>query len=455
MSTEVAVLTPLLAHAEGLRPAVESVIGLLATVSEGACVVERGRGIVYWNARAEELTGFGGASTLGRPCAHGLLGLEEESGAALCAGSCPVAATLADGQVRDLRVRVRRRDGSHWPAELRLLPIFEAESGVSGVIELLSERQADDSARVRLSELRLALAADPLTGLPNRRFAELALDARLNELRHFGWPMGALLLDVDLLGSVNDRYGRAVGDGVLAHIARTAGRHIRETDTLCRWDGDELLALVSQVNAEQLRELAEKIRALVASTPVRLPQGELPATVSVAAALGTRDESAAGFLARLDHLLVLARSMGGDQVALGAPKIAPLRARAARSIRRTGVLRVLLVDDHAVVRQGLAALLGGEAGLAVIGEAVNGREGVELADALVPDVILMDANMPVMDGIEATRLIHERHPAVRVIGLSVLADTEVGQRMARAGASRLVSKAASARELLRVIRGPL
>jgi|WetSurMetagenome_2_1015567.scaffolds.fasta_scaffold137681_1 CheY-like chemotaxis protein len=87
-------------------------------------------------------------------------------------------------------------------------------------------------------------------------------------------------------------------------------------------------------------------------------------------------------------------------------------------------IRVMLVDDHAVVRQGIANLLGDESDLEVIGEAADGREAVELAAGLIPDVILMDTSMPNLNGVEATRIIHNDWPDIRIIGLSMFEEPD-------------------------------
>lgn len=116
-------------------------------------------------------------------------------------------------------------------------------------------------------------------------------------------------------------------------------------------------------------------------------------------------------------------------------------------------LRLLLVDDHAIVRQSLARMLALEPDMEVVGEAADGALAVELSRRLQPDIVLMDINLPGMNGIEATRAIHAESPHIRLIGLSMLEDFEQAQAMQQAGASRYLTKSGPAEELLAAIRG--
>lgn len=113
----------------------------------------------------------------------------------------------------------------------------------------------------------------------------------------------------------------------------------------------------------------------------------------------------------------------------------------------SAVRRLLLVDDHAMVRQGLRAILESYQDLSVVGEATNGLEALSMASDAGPDVILMDVNMPQMDGIEATKRIKSVRPGTVVIGLSVNNSPAVKEAMKKAGAAAFVSKDAAADQL--------
>jgi len=115
-------------------------------------------------------------------------------------------------------------------------------------------------------------------------------------------------------------------------------------------------------------------------------------------------------------------------------------------------IRVLVVDDHAVVRQGLRALLELQDGIEVVGDAADGDEGVDAATQLRPDVILMDLVMRRLDGVSAMRLLRERLPETRVIVLTSFLDDDKLLPALRAGAAGYLLKNAEPQEVVRAVR---
>jgi two-component system, NarL family, response regulator LiaR len=114
-------------------------------------------------------------------------------------------------------------------------------------------------------------------------------------------------------------------------------------------------------------------------------------------------------------------------------------------------IKVLLAEDHDIVREGTRQLLERSADLTVVGEAADGEEAVRLAEALQPDVIVMDVRMPRLTGLEATRLIKAKYPGVRVLILSAYEDDQYVFPLLEAGAEGYLLKTASGRELVRAI----
>jgi len=115
-------------------------------------------------------------------------------------------------------------------------------------------------------------------------------------------------------------------------------------------------------------------------------------------------------------------------------------------------IRVLLAEDHTIVRKGLRSLLEGEAGIEVIGEAEDGREAIKLADKLHPDIVVMDIAMPGLNGLEATRQLKKRFPEMKILILTMHANEEYILQTLKAGALGYLVKKAAPSELISAIK---
>jgi len=115
-------------------------------------------------------------------------------------------------------------------------------------------------------------------------------------------------------------------------------------------------------------------------------------------------------------------------------------------------IRILIVDDKAEVRQGLRTILQLSRDLEIVGEASNGLEAVQAAELLRPDAVLMDVEMPVVDGLEATQRIKEQYPEIGVVILTIHGSEEIREQAARAGPDAFVEKEAPTEHLIAAIR---
>ena len=116
------------------------------------------------------------------------------------------------------------------------------------------------------------------------------------------------------------------------------------------------------------------------------------------------------------------------------------------------MIRVLIADDHRILREGIKSMLQDEEDISCVGEAGNGEEAVALVDSCEIDIILMDISMPVMDGLEATSLIKARFPTVKVIALTMLEQGSFVRQMLKCGASGYLLKNAGKHQVLEAIR---
>ena len=291
---------------------------ILESIGDGVYFVDRDRRISYWSQGAERLSGYEDDRALGSSCADGLLMHVDDNGTSLCHDGCPLAATLADGRPREVQVYLHHAEGYRVPILLRTTPIFGSSGEIEGAVETFSDTSSLMAALKRVRELSAAVTTDPLTGIGNRRFIELKLEGCLTESRRLGAAAGVLFIDIDDFKGVNDIFGHDVGDEALRMVAGTLKHNLRSSDSLGRWGGDEFLALLLDVNREQLQATAEKLRMLVANSYLSLGTVDLRVTISLGAALTCPDDTPETLLKRVDSVLYDSKAAGRNRFTVAA-----------------------------------------------------------------------------------------------------------------------------------------
>ena len=286
---------------------------VIDNLTEGVYTLDRERRITYWNRGAELLTGYAAADVLGRCCADGFLRHMDAEGRLLCHSGCPMQATMDDGEERYAELFLHHKMGHRVPINVRAIPTRAPDGTIGGAGEGFNDISARVLAEEKIRELERLSLVDPLTGVANRRYAEIQVASRLAEKTRYALPVGLLFLDVDHFKSVNDLFSHAVGDEVLAVIGRTLTAASRSGDFVCRWGGEEFIVLVAGLEPELLARAAERVRNLVANSSVpSVP--DLAITVSIGATAAREDDTPESFVARADALMYAAKRAGRNRV---------------------------------------------------------------------------------------------------------------------------------------------
>ena len=283
---------------------------ILDDLYDGVYFVDRDRRITFWNKAAERITGFGRSEVLGSLCFEHILNHLDGEGRSLCQNGCPLAACMEDGQPREADVFLHHKKGHRLPVQVRVTPIRDAGGEVVGAAELFSDNSAKQSMRQRMEELEQMALFDPLTRMANRRYAEMTLRSRLEEMSRYGWAVGVLFVDIDDFKSVNDTHGHEAGDAVLEMVGRTLSSNSRPFDVCARWGGEEFLSVLQNVSHQNLYSIANRFRSLVEHSHCAWKEERIRVTVSIGATLARPNDSVRSILRRVDALMYESKKAG-------------------------------------------------------------------------------------------------------------------------------------------------
>jgi diguanylate cyclase (GGDEF)-like protein/PAS domain S-box-containing protein len=292
---------------------------IVDNLADGVYFVDPDREITYWNHGAERITGYASEAVVGHRCFDNILDHVDAEGNSLCQSLCPLAATMRDGQPREMSFWLRHAEGYRKPVRVRTSPVRDQEGKIVGAVEIFS----DDSAVLRAVEdadrARRDALTDDLTGMPNRRLFDAALAGRIENLARYGWRFGLLIVDIDHFKAINDQHGHHFGDAVLAGVAATLHGAVRAGDVVARWGGEEFVVLVESSDEAGLVEAAERLRVLVAQSEVRVEGLTARVYVSVGGALAVPEDTAVSLFARVDAALYGAKLAGRNRIEIAEP----------------------------------------------------------------------------------------------------------------------------------------
>ena len=190
----------------------------------------------------------------------------------------------------------------------------ESELHVKTLTEKVQKLEAEgEHLRNRMQETQQQAYRDVLTGIPNRQAYEERIAEEIARCRRYESNLCMIVWDVDKFKAVNDNYGHAAGDRVLKVVAETLNSHVRETDFLARFGGEEFVLLLPETEVNATKQVAEKLRDIIDKTPFHFRESRVPVTISGGIAELRKDEDANSLFERADKALYQAKENGRNR----------------------------------------------------------------------------------------------------------------------------------------------
>jgi diguanylate cyclase (GGDEF)-like protein/PAS domain S-box-containing protein len=294
--------------------------GILDNLYDGIYFVDRDRKITYWNKAAERITGFSRSEALGTHCYDHILNHINDEGEHLCQRECPLARCIETGEPMQAELYLHHKEGYRLPVSIRVTPILDRDGGVIGAAELFSDNSAKAMMLQRMEELETMALIDPLTRMANRRYIEMHLRNRLEEMHRYGWTFCVLFVDIDDFKRVNDAYGHDAGDKVLKIVGRTLSGNARPFDIFGRWGGEEFVAIIENVSYKTLPMIANRFRLLVENSYLSVGDRKIRVSVSVGATVARLEDTVETLLRRADQLMYQSKKAGKNRLTTDSPE---------------------------------------------------------------------------------------------------------------------------------------
>lgn len=233
-------------------------IKLLNNINSGVYALDNKRNIVFWNKKAEEISGFTKEEVIGKSCKDNILEHINENGRHLCKHNCPVSTTLADGRERKNKVYLHHKEGHRIPVSVKVFPVYDDNNLIEGAIEIFDDLREKEKFMEEIKKYKKIAYIDPLTEIPNRKYVDDNSNRIINESQRFKYDAGFLLIEVQNIPDINKKYGNEMGDRVIKMLAMNLHSNTRNSDITGRFEGNKFISIIRFVNKDQIKLIAEK-----------------------------------------------------------------------------------------------------------------------------------------------------------------------------------------------------
>lgn len=263
----------------------------------------------------EKITGIKSHEITGYPCEHRKFFYYDRSGGHPCTPEkCILVNAIKYGIAEEKDFYLHHKDGFQVPVSLRATPLRNAHNQVVGAVGMSCVNLYKMAGIRYATEQELMAYIDPVTRIGNRRYVEMNVQRRLEELCRYSWSFGILFIDLDHFKKINDLYGHDTGDEVLKSMSSVLQRNLRSYDGVGRWGGEEFIATVQGVKANMLSIVANRLRQTIERNKVIVGVHNIKCTISLGATLGKTTDTVDGLLTRADGLMYHSKKSGRNCV---------------------------------------------------------------------------------------------------------------------------------------------
>ena len=234
----------------------------------------------------------------------------------------PMIKKVFDGELVNFSFSVKTKNQKNKYVNARYTPHFDRAGKVQGFFSIIQDITEQELAKIELEEQRVELErlsqTDALTGVYNRRSLVSTLEAQIERHKRYATPLSVIMLDLDHFKRINDNYGHASGDDVLRIVSKILKQHVRETDFVCRYGGEEFSIILSDTGIDEGVALAERLRHIIEEAHIPISENErIDFTCSIGIAEYDKSiRNSDTLIAVADEALYKAKRQGRNKVVL-------------------------------------------------------------------------------------------------------------------------------------------